>query len=112
MTQILKVKTVQAVAWKTLIEALSQMLADAPLEFTPKKEVKIKKFIEKKVNGKMVKEEVVVTETSKEEHQDQAREIDHQKKKEDPNYKGAFHDKKRKSKSKNKRSSRSKGRRR
>jgi len=64
MTQILKVKTVQAVAWKTLIEALSQMLADAPLEFTPRKEKKIKKFVEKKVNGKLVKEEVIVTEVT------------------------------------------------
>ena len=48
MTQILKVKTVQAVAWKTLIEALSQMLADAPFEFTPRKEKKVKRFVEKK----------------------------------------------------------------
>lgn len=64
MTQILKVKTVQAVAWKTLIEALSQMLADAPIEFTPRKEKKVKKFVEKKVNGKLVKEEIVVTEVT------------------------------------------------
>ena len=64
MTQILKVKTVQAVAWKTLVEALSQMLADAPIEFTPRKEKKVKKFVEKKVNGKLVKEEIVVTEVT------------------------------------------------
>ena len=49
MTQILKVKTVQAVAWKTLIEALSQMLADAPIEFTPRKEKKVKNLLKKKL---------------------------------------------------------------
>lgn len=43
MTRILEVKTVQAGAIKILIEALSQMLTDAPLEFTPKKEKKVKK---------------------------------------------------------------------
>ena len=73
---------------------------------------KIEEIIRMQIPTLDLPEEVVVTDTSKEEHQDQAREIDHQKKKEDPNYKGAFHDKKRKSKSKNKRNPRSKGRRR
>lgn len=64
MTRILEVKTVQAGAIKILIEALSQMLTDAPLEFTPKKEKKVKKIVEKKINGKLVKEEIITTEVS------------------------------------------------
>lgn len=57
-------------------------------------------------------EAVEVLETPKQEYQEQAREIDHQKRREDPNYKGAFHDKKRKPSGKPGRSSSSTGRRR
>jgi ATP-dependent RNA helicase RhlE len=55
-------------------------------------------------------EEVEVLDTPKQEFQEQAREIDHQKRREDPDYKGAFHDKKRKSGGKTNKSSSSKGR--
>jgi ATP-dependent RNA helicase RhlE len=46
--------------------------------------------------------EVAVEETSKAEKQEQAREIDRQKKRENPDYQGAFHEKKRKPSSGNK----------
>lgn len=40
--------------------------------------------------------EVIIEATSREERQEQAREIDNQKKRDDPEYQGAFHEKKRK----------------
>lgn len=61
------------------------------------------KLIEKLMNQTVplidLPEEVEKAPTSKEERQEQAREIDRQKKKDDPKYKGAFHEKKRKSSS-------------
>ncbi|NNE56213.1 MAG: DEAD/DEAH box helicase [Flavobacteriales bacterium] len=58
--------------------------------------------------------EVEILRTPKDEFQDQAREIDDQKKRENPDYKGAFHDKKRKParKPKGKSAGRKKGRKR
>lgn len=56
--------------------------------------------------------DIEIEKTSKQERQDQAREIDRQRRREDPDYKGAFHEKKRKPSADNKRSSspRSRGR--
>ena len=59
---------------------------------------KIEGIIRMQVPSVELPEDLEVLETTKQEKQEQAREIDHQKRKEDPNYKGAFHDKKRKPK--------------
>ncbi|WP_306644165.1 DEAD/DEAH box helicase [Sanyastnella coralliicola] len=59
---------------------------------------KIEGIIRMQVPSVELPENLEVLETTKQEKQEQAREIDHQKRKEDPNYKGAFHDKKRKPK--------------
>lgn len=57
---------------------------------------KIEDLIRKKIPVSKLPAGVEITDTPKEERQDIAREIDHQKKKENPDYKGAFHEKKRK----------------
>lgn len=57
---------------------------------------RIEKIIKMEVPMAEFPTEVVVEETSKAEKQEQAREIDRQKRREDPDYKGAFHEKKRK----------------
>ncbi len=46
-----------------------------------------------------IPEEVEIFPSSKEEKQEQAKELDHQRRKDNPSFKGAFHDKKRKTKS-------------
>ncbi len=55
---------------------------------------KIEEVIRMKIEKKELPEEVVVEPTGKAEHQVQMREIDRQKKLEDPDYQGAFHEKK------------------
>jgi ATP-dependent RNA helicase RhlE len=55
---------------------------------------KIEKLIREKIELKPLPKEVEVTETSFEEAQEMAREIDQQKRKENPDFKGAFHEKK------------------
>jgi ATP-dependent RNA helicase RhlE len=55
---------------------------------------KIEKLIREKMELKKLPKEVEVTETSFEEAQEMAREIDQQKRKENPDFKGAFHEKK------------------
>jgi len=55
---------------------------------------KIEELIKEKIPVLEFPQEVEVFRTPKEEHQDQAREIDKQRKREDPDYKGAFHEKK------------------
>lgn len=55
---------------------------------------KIEKLIEQKIQRLELPEEVDILKTPFEEHQDQAREIDNQKRRENPDYKGAFHKKK------------------
>lgn len=57
---------------------------------------KIEKIIKMQVPLADFPEEVHIEETPKAEKQDQAREIDRQKKRENPDYKGAFHEKKNK----------------
>ena len=57
---------------------------------------KIEEVIRMEIEEKPIPEEVVVEPSSKAEHQQQMREIDRQKKMEDPDYKGAFHEKKHK----------------
>lgn len=56
---------------------------------------KIEKLIREKIPVKNLPSGVVVTETPPMEAKDMAREIDFQKKKEDPAFQGAFHDRKR-----------------
>ncbi len=58
---------------------------------------KIEKIVGKPIDQKSFSEELVSEEMSFEEKQSMNREIDFQRRKEDPNYKGAFHEKKRKS---------------
>ncbi len=58
---------------------------------------RIEKIIKMEVPMAEFPASVVIEETSKAEKQEQAREIDRQKRREDPDYKGAFHEKKRKS---------------
>lgn len=58
----------------------------------------IEKLIREKIPVKPLPALVEVEQTSKEEAQEMAREIDWQKKKEDPEFKGAFHERKRKQK--------------
>ena len=54
----------------------------------------IEKLINKKLKRSQIPADVIVEETSFEESQQIARDIDYQKKKRDPNYQGAFHSKK------------------
>lgn len=56
---------------------------------------KIEKLIREKIPVKPFPSDVIIEETSFEEKQDMAREIDAQKRREDPEFKGAFHEKKR-----------------
>jgi ATP-dependent RNA helicase RhlE len=56
---------------------------------------KIEKIIREKIPVKKMPADVPLEETSYEEKQDMAREIDAQKRREDPEFKGAFHEKKR-----------------
>ncbi|MDQ3393623.1 MAG: DEAD/DEAH box helicase [Bacteroidota bacterium] len=55
---------------------------------------KIEALIRQKIPVKPLPAELEITETEFDEQQDIAREIDNQKKKEDPTFKGAFHEKK------------------
>lgn len=55
---------------------------------------KIEKLIREKITEKKLPAEIEIAKTSFEESQQMAREIDQQKRREDPNFKGAFHDKK------------------
>jgi len=55
---------------------------------------KIEKLIRQKIPVKEIPEGVFIEKTGFEERQVIAREIDHQKRKEDPDFKGAFHEKK------------------
>jgi ATP-dependent RNA helicase RhlE len=55
---------------------------------------KIQKLIKQTIDRTPVPEEVTVIDTPFAEHQDQMREIDRQKRLEDPDFKGAFHEKK------------------
>lgn len=55
---------------------------------------KIEKLIREKIPVKDLPKDLEVTKTSFEESQEMAREIDQQKRKENPDFKGAFHDKK------------------
>jgi len=55
---------------------------------------KIEKLIREKIPVKQMPSSIVVEETSKEEKQITAREIDSQKRRDDPEFKGAFHDSK------------------
>jgi ATP-dependent RNA helicase RhlE len=56
---------------------------------------KIEKIIREKIPIKKLSDQVLIAETPREELQDMAREIDRQKRYEDPDFKGAFHEKKR-----------------
>lgn len=56
---------------------------------------KIEKIIREKIPVKKLPKEIVIEPTPKEEAQAMAREIDRQKRYEDPEFKGAFHEKKR-----------------
>ncbi|MES2266095.1 MAG: DEAD/DEAH box helicase [Bacteroidota bacterium] len=55
---------------------------------------KIQKLIRQTIPVHKIPDEVFIEETPYQERQDQAREIDLQKRKEDPDFKGAFHEKK------------------
>lgn len=55
---------------------------------------KIEKLIREKISEKKLPASVEITKTSFEEAQEMAREIDQQKRRDDPEFKGAFHDKK------------------
>ena len=57
--------------------------------------LQIEKMIRMKIQEKPIPEEVEITATPKAESQDQLKEIDRQKKMEDPTYQGAFHEKRR-----------------
>lgn len=59
---------------------------------------KIEKIIREKIPVKQMPEEVIVADTTYKESHDMAREIDRQKRYQDPEFKGAFHEKKRKKK--------------
>jgi len=59
---------------------------------------KIEKIIREKIPVKKMPEQVIVSETTYHESHDMAREIDRQKRYQDPEFKGAFHEKKRKKK--------------
>jgi len=58
---------------------------------------KIEKLIREKIPVKKLPPSIVVEETPFEEQQEMSREIDRQKRREDPEYQGAFHERKRKS---------------
>jgi ATP-dependent RNA helicase RhlE len=60
---------------------------------------KIEQIIRSKIPVYPLPPEVEVTDTPREERQAMAREIDHQRRREDPDFKGAFHEKKRNAKS-------------
>jgi len=62
---------------------------------------KIQKIIKMRINTKPIPGEVQIEETPFEEKQEFNREIDKQKKKENPDYKGAFHEKKERNQKKN-----------
>lgn len=55
---------------------------------------KIEKLIREKIPKKMLPDNIEIAETTYEEKQQMAKEIDRQKKKEDPEFKGAFHERK------------------
>ncbi|WP_295771794.1 DEAD/DEAH box helicase [uncultured Mucilaginibacter sp.] len=55
---------------------------------------KIEKLIRQQIAVQQIPEDVFIEETPYEERQEQAREIDLQKRREDPDFKGAFHEKK------------------
>jgi len=55
---------------------------------------KIQKLIKQTIHKMIIPEQVLVVKTEKPEFQDQMREIDRQKRLEDPEFKGAFHEKK------------------
>jgi ATP-dependent RNA helicase RhlE len=55
---------------------------------------KIEKLIREKIAIKKLPKNLEIAPTSFEESQDMAREIDNQKRKDNPDFKGAFHDKK------------------
>lgn len=55
---------------------------------------KIEKLIRQKIEVKKLPPDLEITETSFEEAQEMAREIDQQKRRDDPDFKGAFHEKK------------------
>lgn len=69
---------------------------------------KIESLIRQKIPVKKLPEDLEISETSFEEQQEIAREIDNQKKKENPDFKGAFHEKKKAIISDNKKASKSK----
>ena len=54
----------------------------------------IEKLIQKKIPQKKLPKNIKIEESTFDENQDIARSIDHQKRKEDPTFKGAFHEKK------------------
>lgn len=56
---------------------------------------KIEKIIREKIPVKRLPDSIVIEETPSEEQRDMAREIDRQKRREDPEYQGAFHERKR-----------------
>jgi ATP-dependent RNA helicase RhlE len=55
---------------------------------------KVQKLIRQTIPVTAIPNDVFIEETPYEEKQDQAKEIDHQQRKEDPDFKGAFHEKK------------------
>ncbi|CAD5268576.1 MULTISPECIES: DEAD/DEAH box helicase [unclassified Imperialibacter] len=55
---------------------------------------KIEELIRKQISVHRLPKDLIIEETPFEEQQDMAREVDHQKRKDDPDFKGAFHDKK------------------
>jgi ATP-dependent RNA helicase RhlE len=59
---------------------------------------KIEKIIREKIKARDMPAEVIVADTPYRESHDMAREIDRQKRYQDPEFKGAFHEKKRKKK--------------
>ncbi|HEY5823716.1 MAG TPA: helicase-related protein, partial [Cyclobacteriaceae bacterium] len=58
---------------------------------------KIEKIIREKIKVKKLPSEIVIEETFKDEAQEMAKEIDLQKRREDPTFQGAFHERKGKS---------------
>jgi ATP-dependent RNA helicase RhlE len=66
---------------------------------------KIEKLIREKIPVKQIPDSVVIEETEKYEAKDMAREVDAQKRKEDPTYQGAFHEREREKEKREKRQS-------
>ncbi len=62
---------------------------------------RIEKLIRMEIPKKEIPQEVEIVDTGKEERQKQLREIDHQRKIEDPSFQGAFHERKKKLKKRN-----------